>query len=542
MRVPSRGLQSPRWLLPLLVGAALAAAFLELRAHYRPPLGDGLDGAYYFQIARQVAQGMGLRTTYSVFHLALWPLPQPATSYPLLPLAIGYLAHWVPLREAAVWLPGVAYVSSIVLCFGWLLWSTRRSWPQASDWSQLAFSSALAAYFGLIPVYVWTSARPYTEPLANLLLIACLWSFGWCSTARFPRRMLRRAAFAGVGLLAGLCYLTRFQLVVVVIAQVIARASARDRRALKDTLWLALGAAPCFLWQASRQLSLPNAEAYALLDFAMYRQQPSVPHFVYDLQFDNRFDWFVDKLAGLRLSFNPDADESYFVQLSYCTWLVPFGLLLFGLRQALRVRARGLRGVLSRLELRRPRYAALLASAWVGLLAVAPLHTVHSLHWRTWSFGWRHGMPLFYLIVPIAVWLVAFRQRVATLCVCFLLALSLVVCGRKTAEVLERRIPTRVLDGYAEVASYLSSVAPTAGTLGIEHQALGVFSAEPLYWLACWSPPEFAGTLVRELPIDRVLVRGEELRCPSLNAIRARLSLERTFDAHYPMALYRITR
>ena len=189
-----------------------------------------------------------------------------------------------------------------------------------------------------------------------------------------------------------------------------------------------------------------------------------------------------------------------------------------------------------------PRHAALLASAWVGGLAVLPLHTVHSLHWRTWAFGWRQGMPLLYLIVPIAIGLFAWNSIVVRAAVLSLLGLSILRCAARTQGVLERHVPTEPLAGYAEVARYLDRVAPTRGTLGIEHQSLAVFTAEPLYWLACWSPPEFAATLIRELPIDRVLLRPGESRCPSLSGIRAQLRPERTFNAHAPMVLYQIVR
>jgi hypothetical protein len=344
-----------------------------------------------------------------------------------------------------------------------------------------------------------------------------------------------------VGGLAGLCYLARFQLIVVPVALLLARALACDRRALRDAGWLALGAAPCLAWQAFRQLGLPNGELYALIDFAKYRQRPDVPPFVYDMQFNSGWAWFSDKLSGIIVSFDPSDIDSYFVQLSYLVWLVPGGLLLLALRQTLRLRREGVRALLCD-GLRKPRHAGLLASALVGVLAVAPLHTVHSLRWRSWAFAWRQGMPLLYLIVPIAIWLLALDKRVTRAAVALLLALSLVVCARKTLEVLERRVPTELLQSYADVARYLNARTPTHGTLGMEHQSLSVFTAEPLYWLACWSPPEFAQVIVRELPIDRIVLRPGELSCPSLAAIRALLRPERSFYAHSPLVLYRIER
>ena len=403
----------------------------------------------------------------------------------------------------------------------------------------LLLSALLSVWLAVIPDYVWTSARPYTETLGTLLVLGTLWLFGLCSGARFTNRRKRAAAFCGVGLLAGLCYLARFQLAVVAVALVLSRVIARDRRARRDAAWLALGAVPCFGWQAWRLFSLPHGELIALFDFAAYRQLSSLPRFSYQMQFDSRMAWLVDKLKGVLVRLDPASDDSYLVQLSYLVWLVPLGLVWFSLRRALRLPRLGLRAL--RCDgLRRPRHAALLASAWVGLLAVAPIHTVHSLRWRSWAFAWRQGLPLVFLILPIAIWLWSQRAWLPRALVALALALSIVVCGQKTIELLQARVSPRMFQAYADVGAYLDSVAPTHGTLGIEQQSLAVFTDAPLYWLACWSPPDLASTLLRELPIDRIVLRPGEWNCSSLNGVRARLRKERTFTAHYPMTLYRI--
>ncbi|MES1175036.1 MAG: hypothetical protein ABUL62_11995 [Myxococcales bacterium] len=528
-------------MLNVVIGLGLCVAFLALRYRYRPPLGDGLDGAYYLQIARQVALGHGLETSYSVFHMALSPLPQRATSYPLLPLVIGYLARVLPLPVAAVWLPGSAYVVSIGLCYGFLSWVSARSLPRFHWLARAVLCGALSAWFGLLPVYVWTSARPYTETLSNALVLGTLWGFGLSTTARFRAVWQRRAVFVVVGLLSGLCYLARFQLIVVPVALLVSRVLNADRRALRDCAWLVLGAAPCLAWQAFRQLTLPNGQPYALIDFAMYRQRPDIPPFVYDMQFGTRWAWLVDKLEGVLVSLNPDSVDSYLVQLGYLVWVVPLGILLLALTRLERARHEG-SSALRCAGLRRPRHAALLASALLGVLAVAPLHTVHSLRWRNWAFAWRQGMPLVYLLIPIVIWLLSLDKRVLRVLVALLLGASLLVCARKTKEVLDRQVPTAPLNAYADLARYLDARAPTAGTLGMEHQSLAVFTAQPLYWLACWSPPAFAEALVRDLPIDRIVLRPGELFCPSLDRIRTRLRAEQSFTAHTQLVLYRIER
>jgi hypothetical protein len=527
--------------LPLLIGFVLLVVFSALRHRLYVPLGDGLDGAYYFQIARHVAQGKGLSTTYSVFHMGLSPLPQVATTYPLLPLLIGCLGRVVPLELAAVWLPGVAYVLSVVVCFAFLLWQTARSLPNSARSTRLALCTLIAIWVGVTPDLVWASARPYTDTLGTLLVFLTLACFGLCSSALFRSRTARSAAFFGVGMLSGLCYLTRFQLLVVSVALVLARVVARDRRALQDSAWLTLGALPCLAWQAWRQFSVPHAELRALFDFAAYRQLPSLPRFSYDMQFDTRWAWLKDKLRGVLVSLDPRSNDSYLVQHGFLAWLAPLGLSLLLGRLGLRLAKQG-RRAFTHSGLRRPRHAALLASAWLGLLAVLPIHAVHSLRWRPWAFPWRQGLPITFLIIPALIWLWSLDSKLLRSVVALALAASLVVCSKKTLELVVHKTSPRMTQGYAEVGAYLERLAPRTGTMGIEHQGLGVFTDAPLYWLACWSPPALASTLVRELPIERIVLRPGELACSSLDGIRARLQRERSFVAHYPMTLYRIKR
>lgn len=530
------------WFISALIAMALCGVAFGVRANYHVPRGDGFDGAYYFQIARRVSQGRGLETTYSVFHMGLSPLPQPATTYPLLPFVIGHLARLVSLDVAAVWLPGAAYVLSIGLAFGFLSWAIKRSLPRCSRHESQILAPLLALWLALIPNYVWTSARPYTEPMATVLVLTTLWTFGSCSVARFRSGGRRAASFAGVGVLAGLCYLARFQLVAVPLALIASRMLARGRHAMRDSAWLTLGAAPCLGWQAWRQLSLPNGSLFALLDFASYRQLSSLPRFDYQMHFDDRWAWLLDKLHGVLVSLSPVDSNSYLAQLGFVAWLVPLGMIGGCAERVQRGMAQGFRTSLRSDSLRRPRHAALLASALLGGLAVLPIHAVHSMRWRDWSFSWRQGLPLLFLVFPAALWLWSRSHWLPRALVAVALAVSLVVGGQKTNELLELRLSPGLLQGYADVAEYLDRVAPTHGTLGMEHQPLAVFTDAPLYWLACWSPAELASTLLARLPIDRIVLRPGELGCPSLNGIRSRLQQERVFSEHSPMVVYAITR
>src|SRR5262249_53911723 len=161
-----------------------------------------------------------------------------------------------------------------------------------------------------------------------------------------------------------------------------------------------------------------------------------------------------------------------------------------------------------------PRHAALVASAGAGALALVPVHLVHSLHWYTWTFGWRQGLPLCLVIVPILVVVVGRATAPARAAVLVAFALGSVSAARQAITAPNSEVPLGWLETRREVGAYLERVAHGTGTLGIEPQPVAASSDAPLHWLACWSPPALTAELTRRLPIERVILAPEELHCP----------------------------
>ena len=84
----------------LLILLCLLAA---LKWGYNPGLGrNALDGDYYYQIARHVAEGDGLVTSVSLYHQGFKELPHPINIYPLWPLLLGYSGFDARQMEDAV--------------------------------------------------------------------------------------------------------------------------------------------------------------------------------------------------------------------------------------------------------------------------------------------------------------------------------------------------------------------------------------------------------------------------------------------------------
>jgi hypothetical protein len=528
--------------LEITAVALLAALLVDMKLDYTPPLGDGLDGAYYLHIARHVALGHGFVTSFSTFHHGLEPLPQPAMTYPLWPLLLGFVGRASGLEAAALWLPRAFYVSSLALAYFWLRSTVRRSFPHATR-SAPWFALATTALLGVNPVFHWATSRPYTEGLSMSLVLVTFIAYARVTARPFRSRWHEAALFGAVGCLASACYFARFQLLVVGVALVLVEL-ARGRRTFGRAAWLLVGfLAPLLFW-AVRVLRMPHAELRALFDYAVYRQLPSLPPFEYTVACGSPFECARDKLGGLLEAFSLRSPDSYVVQFGVVVYALPAGLVVL----AVSTRARAA----LRRALRRARHAPLFAAAFAGVLAVLPIHFVHSLHWRAWAFGWRQGLPLLLALWPVLLllltrwaprravgpgtgaWWRGWRASLAlTLVTGAALANSLVMNGARSSRLADSDPKEADLDVPRTAARYLERVAPSERTLGIEPQAVAAFTTAPLDWLACWSPPELAETLVRERHATRVLLRAGELRCRCFDRIRARLSLEAVIGHSY---------
>ncbi|HEV8550456.1 MAG TPA: hypothetical protein VGQ57_15535 [Polyangiaceae bacterium] len=527
------------------IGASLALGFALLKLSYRAPLGDGLDGSYYLQIARHVAQGEGFSTSVSLYHMGLEPLPQPAMTYPLLPVVLGLVARRTGIETAARAVPVAFYFGSLVLAYAWIRTVALGVAPGRTRLAVFA-ATTLTALLGLNPIYHWASSRPYTESLAFTLVLATLVAFTSAKKRRFSRPVRADAAYFGIGLLAGFCYLARFQLLVAAPALAGVEMIGLSERRFRRAGWLLGGAALCVVPWAVRFFRMPGAELRPLFDFAAYHPWPLLPRLDYSVPCAGPFACVLDKLGGLVHAFTPALPTSYVAQ---------FGAATLALPAAAAAMALGARRRRSFGALRRARYAPLVASGLLGTLAVAPLHLLHSQRWSEWAFGWRQGLPLFFVLVPACLVLVTSARRwrgvrprdVLARCglavvVAAAVMHALLTLGRKTVELGFDPAIAIELEGVRGAAAYLTQHAAHERTLGIEPQPLAAFTDAPLDWLACWSPPELAERLVTGRHATRAVLRPGELACPSLARIRPWLALEYRVETPLPVGVFRIAR
>jgi hypothetical protein len=460
----------------------------------------GIDASYYFQLARHVANGEGLVTTVSLYHEG-WILPAKTTIYPLWPLVLGYAGRVIGLDVAADLLPRLFYVVNLVLLYlvaravalrMGALWPIRRWWmPDTAHW--------LVAIFGLAPRYFGATTHPYTEGLAFCCAFA-----SFLALERFDRT---RGAWAAAlsGLFAGLAFLARTQMVGVAIGCFLALAwfALRDRSArLGALVWAVVAFATVAPW-------------FVFLGFIPYvtpspLKRVSLPHAIEWTRQATALDWLRVRVASLGVMFGPSNEYSYVKSFGVVAYLVPLAAIAI------------LAELVRRRKVRAPQSLYLTAMLLAGLFFFFNLTLYQSAVWMPWLFGWRHGLPFVFLLILAVPWLVSRAGRFAP-AVAIVLLVS--VAANAAAVLAFVRAPdTRLTSAETELVSWLNAQPRGAGAITTNAQILGSMTDAPLYWTNCDAPGETIRSMLRQLPIQSVVLYEKEARCPfAVQAGRMRL-------------------
>ena len=366
------------WLLLAVLLVPLCVLRLSLDSGSGP---YGVDGSYYAQIARNVAEGRGLVTNVCLYHQGLDPLPAPTNIYPLWPVLLGMTARVVGWLEALRHLPRVLYVLALLALY---VAARRVSRDEQKIAGPLTVAHLAVVIFGLTPVFFTSTTFPYTEGLAFLLACAAL------------AMAFLRGPWVGLigGIVAGLATLTRSQMLMLILAVIAARAvEAVRERIWKEFLLTIVGAAVVLLPWIFYVSTLTGTFSWTNLT-ASYVQTPAIPPYPFAMQSVD--STMVLRLKALWTAFNPWSPNSFFALFGPVVVLVPIAAGHWCYR-AFKARPRLSAGVL----------AFVLSGAFLCfVLALVPMR-----FFREWLFGWRHGLPMIFLIVPALVELIAFGGR-----------------------------------------------------------------------------------------------------------------------------------
>ena len=489
---------------PWLLLGALLVALLLLHLTFLPGIGPyGIDGSYYFQTARHVAEGRGILTSVSLYHQGLRHMPQPSNIYPLWVLVLGWTGRLIGLTRAANVLPQILFVADLLLLF---LLTRRITAALDSERSRIPFASLpvlesghlMVLLFGLNSVFFTSTLFPYTEGIAFTTIFACL---------LFVSRLSRGpnlAAAALAGAFSQLCFLARSQSILMPIAVAAAIAIVAIRRKsywLPLVLFLVAAAAviaPWLLYVTSfvKPFSIANL-------IQLYSDTPGLLPFQHTVRTDSVPAYVLDRLSGLLVAVDPTSPYSFAASFGPAAYIPLIGAVLF----AARIRS-------DWRQIFDPRRLLLVATCFSGLATTLVLVEAHHSFFLPWYFGYRHGLTYVLLIALTVPYVLGQNRQWLRVLTLLMLLVSMIIGTSKSVWFVthpRREGPTA---SEVQMVKWLDSQTPVPTVLTTNAQILSVYSRSNFHWTTCDETATKTRQMLQLLPIDYVLVYSFERNCP----------------------------
>ena len=424
----------------------------------------GIDGSYYFQVARHVVEGDGLTTSVCLYHQGLKTLPAKTNIYPLWPLLLGFAGRLMPLATAAWLLPRLLFAVSLVPLFVLTARITNRRYVPF----------LVVALFGCNTIFFISCASPYTEPLAFALLFVSLLAVD------------RSAARAGV--LAGFAFLTRSQMLLLVLAIPAAyalRRRWRDAAIAGATFVLAI--LPWVLYLATFVRPF-----HPSVLFSMQHATPEIAAYPLNGTFA--------PLRGAMMMFNPFSPLSFTASFGAAAFLVPLAALHAGWRRATLPAITPLAVLMS------------------GVLLAGSLIALHQRFFLEWLFGYRHGLPFILLLLLALAEFGDHASATLRIVAVVLCVVSIATSMFRVAHII-RAAPALVPQAETELAAWLAQHDPNAIVLSTRAQELSAISRANFRWAACDDDPAAIRQIIRLVRTDYVAAFDGEQSCPMLRGL-----------------------
>lgn len=514
----------PVWRAAVLLG--ILGLFLFQKLGFDPtPVGHHrADGTFYFQVARHVARGDGLRTSVSLYEQGLREMPARSNVHPLWPLVLGGAGRLIGLQRAARLLPELLFFVDLLLLYvlacrmGGRLGAEvllRIRGAPVLDVGHLA-----VLLLGSNAIFFTFTSLPWTEALAFCFLFAAPLALD--QTLR-GERALAWAALAGA--LAGLAFLTRSQFLAAPPAVVAALALGGRRRLPLAALAAAAALAVVAPW-ALFVASLPgDFAARALVDFSAYRETPGLLPFSGFQEFDSLSARLADMGGGLLYAFAPASRYGYVASFGYAVYLVPAGLALLAWQ------AVGRRLDWRALASERARLPVCVLLLWAGCLL--PVHAQHGAFPFPWWFHWRHGLPMLLGMLLGFCWLWRGGRALRAL------ALALVASGLLASWRADDPLgadPRAPALFELEFFAWLDAHGKPPVVLSTQCREIALWSNAVTHWTRCEQEAERTRAQLDHLPIDYLVLYPGEKRCRFAGGLERELELVRRFG---PLDVYR---
>ena len=506
-------------LLLILVGAGLLKSNFEFglgpRAH---------DADYYYDIARHVSEGQGLKSNLSLYFQGFKSFPHRVTQSPVWPLVLGASGAAVGIDRASTALPNFLYFVDLILLY---LLALRLQACIAGERPGWLFRRDRVVNFGHVAVLIFaTNVRffrftsvPNNEAMAFFFVLAALLALDRAA----QKSHLGWAAFAGT--LGSLALLTRVQALAAapLLPLVLLLVAAAPRRSLAPSAAALAGAvAPLLLWAIYLASWNSALNPSALLGMETQFETAELGVISHTVSIPGLWPTLLDRLGGLGVAFHPSDSQSYVHHFNALVYLVPIAALHFGL--ALLRRGWPERFAIS------PRHALVLAMLAMGVGMLLPVHMSHMAFSKEWLFGFRHGLPLLFLILPSLAYLDAYGARLVRVVATTLLVASLVMNALDMRTLFAETFRTGIRPHELEFVNWIDRQLPTRSAITTRPWELGIFSRSGYHWILCGSDPRQTMRLIQFAGADYVVVLEQDRRCPFVTGLHpGRLEIVASF-------------
>ena len=479
----------------------------------------GPDGSFYVNVARNVQEGIGLKTSISMYHTGELELPVHSTLiYPLWPLLLGYTARAIGLFPAVAVLPKVFYFVDLLLFYWFGNRLAARMNRGALTERVFTPGHLLVLLLGLNGFFFGVTVQPYTDGLAIALMLGALIVLDR-GAVREGAPSIAYAAAAGV--LAGLAQLARTQSIILIIGIFMALVwlVVSNRRLLGFAIAFAITCGALLaVWYFGFYTMPPGTRAR--IDYDRMWAQPQ-----------NTAEWLRHRLEGLVVAVNPFDRYSYFRSLGLAI-VLPLIAAPLALRQWLRAK-----------PLRLPPTAMLpLATTLSGIGFFFVLNLFHHRpgFFQPWIFSHRHALPVMLLIAAAAVYLLGLgrKLRIATIGI---IAITAALGLSSILAFVTQPRPSSPTPAESALAVWVDEQLRTPVILTARSHHLSVYTRANLHWTLCETPPEKTREMLAKLPIDYVVVYAHEQRCRFVSGLGDVL-VERARFGEGPGALHLLAR
>jgi len=496
----------------VLLLTAILSILAGFKLAYLPGTGPfGVDGGFYVNVARNVEEGLGVKTSISLYHFGHLELPtRSRVIYPLWPLLLGYTARVIGLFRAVNYLPPFLYLCDLLLLYALTNRLAARMWPQL-QWT-VTPGHLLVVLMGVNANFFNATTFPYTEGLAFFCALAALLAL---DTAALHRPVLYGALSA---IFAGLGILTRTQLVILGIAIVmtILWTSACNRRFALAAAFAAVYAVMIAYWYFA-VYNVVSTPTIHLPLYDVWSRPPGLAAFV------------LERWQGIAASVAPFSPYSYFASFGPA-FLLPLGALPIAIVRWWRRRPRVF---CIPMEASLPAACTLVG---LGTYAALNLYHHHPGFFIPWLFGFRHSLPMMFGVAVATVYLLGVHRvtRIAALiCIGVTILLSLVaLIGQITIP-----LPVSPTPAERQMFAWLDAQHPRPMVMTVMAQHVAVYTHAGIQWTDCSTPPETTRLMLAKLPIEYVIVYPRDRDCAFLNGLENQLEIRRTFGAP-PATIY----